>query len=119
MADGDAVQGRRSRAGVMALVAVLIGVIFVLRTTAAVDLGPHWWALLFLAAPIYLFDYAWARYQAGGGKVTTAIVNTVSTGLVIVAFAIILWLQIPWGRTWPMFVVIAGIAAFLNARRRP
>lgn len=115
----DAVQARHGRAGTVALAVILLGVIFVLRTTAAVDLGPHWWALLFLVAPIYLLDYAWGRYQAGGRKITPAIVNTITVALVVVAFSFIIWLQVAWGHTWPIFVVIAGIAAYLNSRRRP
>ena len=97
---------------------ILLGGIFMLiQTGNASFLGGSTW-LLFLLIPVYwVCVSAYQQYVANGRSLNAAVLIRLAFGLLpfIFVFAVS-YLPISWGSVWPIFLIIAGLAAIFNNR---
>ena len=99
---------------------VLVGVVFLARNFGMnLPLPERWWAIFILlpaaaslvqAARFYRFDQHFSSRVAGSATV----------GVLMLAVALILFLNLKWAVFWPVMVIIVGlgIVARGTARRR-
>ncbi|MDK2124889.1 LiaF transmembrane domain-containing protein [Parachitinimonas caeni] len=112
-------EGRMSRL-LAGLAIVLVGALFLARNLG-VDLSfiwfDHWWATFLLIPTVLQLHRAWVRFQANGGyftgEVTSALVGGIACGMVATLFL----LGLSFGRWWPLFVILAGLAVMLPTHR--
>jgi hypothetical protein len=122
MADGrDGRDGDRlRRAGAPALVSaaalVLLAALFLLQNLGLFQLTGNWWALFLLVPALFLAGTALTRYRAAGGRFTAA-GGALSGALFLGAVALMFLLDLDLGVWWPVFVILAAVAALLNWTR--
>jgi hypothetical protein len=103
--------GRRSGSWFgFALIAV--GVLFLVQNYLGYELH-NWWALFVLIPAVGFFSSAWYSWRSGHGAYAAA--GSLTMGLVFTAVSIILLLDLPWGRVWPIFLILAGVGLLLPA----
>lgn len=102
--------GARSGQLWFALALILVGVLFLLRNYAGLQID-NWWALFFLIPAVgSLWGAYWVWRTTGLGY---AVAGPLITGLVFLTIAAIFLLQLEWGKIWPIFLVLAGLGALL------
>lgn len=94
------------------LVLIGIGVVFLAREYFAIDIR-NWWAFFILIPAFFSLERAYSFYRSG--EMTPAI-GALIGGLAFIALAIVFLLDLDIGRLWPIFLIIAGIAALLGRR---
>lgn len=90
-----------------------VGVIFLLNnfTDFALD---NWWALFILIPALAILGNALRAYRAVG-RLTSEVINPLIGGLMMLFVASIFLFELDWSNVWPVFIIIAGIGALLNA----
>lgn len=94
-------------------VLILIGLIFLLQNVSSFELR-NWWALFILIPAIGSLGTAWRIYQTQG-RLNAAARGSVIGGLVLLLVAAIFLFNLNWGRVWPVFLIVIGVGALLNA----
>jgi hypothetical protein len=89
-------------------------VIFLLQNTGAFHLE-NWWAVFILIPALAAFGNAWNRYRETGGRLDSAARGSIIGGLIFTTVAAIFLFGLDWGRLWPLFLIIGGLALLLNA----
>lgn len=97
-----------------AMVLILLGVIFLLHNAGVLALAGNWWAVFILIPAVTTLATAWMQYQAGGRRLTPAVGGALVASAVLATVAVIFLLNLAWGTVWPVFLVIAGLAALLQ-----
>ena len=104
------------RSWIPGLMIILVGVIYLLNRTDTSGRTGRWWALFVGFGAIWFFERAWARTRVGIPLAGT--VGLITSGLTLLTIAVVLFLGIPFGRTWPVFIIIAGVGTILRTQRR-
>jgi len=102
------------------LVVVAVGVIFLLGNFGfALPLPDRWWAL-FILIPAIGAVVAAIRFYRQDGRMSGRVTGPLTGGLLMLATATILFFDLPWGRLWPVMVIIAGLGILARGygRRR-
>jgi hypothetical protein len=94
---------------------IIVGLIFLLNRTGGYPAGGRWWALFLVLAAVPLLERAWRRSRAG--EPPARIASLVSSALLVLAVAGVFFFGVPWGRAWPIFVIIAGVATLFRTRQ--
>lgn len=99
-----------------ALAFIVIGAVFLLRNFDVLVISDNWWAFFFLI-PI---AYSAANYrhfrQAGGGKFSPEMRNTL-IGMISMSFIMCAFLfDWNWSAIWPAFLIIGGLSILLGSR---
>jgi hypothetical protein len=89
-----------------------LGVIFLIQSYLGTEIR-NWWALFILIPAFFTLERGYSSVRAGD---TPAATGQIIGGLVLVALVVIFLLDIPFGRIWPVFLIIAGIAMLLSRR---
>jgi hypothetical protein len=105
----------RNGAWVGAVVLIGLGVFFLLTNFGVLPHINNWWALFILLGTAGAWGSAWRIYQNNGHRVNGAVTGAFIGGLFPLAVALIFLLDMDWGRIWPVFLIIAGIAALTRS----
>ena len=110
--------GRRLDGGAWlgGLVLIVLGLVFLLRTVANIDIG-NWWALFILIPAVGSLVAAYRAWREAG-NINFYAANGLVAGTIILLVAIIFLFQIDWSRIWPLFLIIIGIGALLGGFSR-
>ncbi len=111
----DATPSRRSSwvgGWIPGIVLIALGAIFLADEYLGFELR-NWWALFILIPGLFTFERAYAYYRAGN---TTLATGPFIGGLVLVSLSAIFLLDLPIGRLWPIFLIIAGIGLLFSRR---
>jgi hypothetical protein len=76
---------------------VAFGLVFLVQNYFGFELH-NWWALFILIPAIGSFGAAYSVWREHGN--TTAAAGSLTMG-------------VPWGRVWPVFVILAGVAMLI------
>jgi len=113
-------RSRRHGHWVLAVVLILVGVVFLVKSTGW--LGPdwdfdNWWALFILIPAAGSFGNAWNSYVSNGHRLTSAAARSLMFGLVFVAITVVFLLKLDWGKVWPVLLIIVGLGLILGRKR--
>lgn len=100
------------------LILIALGVLFLLQNLTSFSLGHNWWALFILLATVGAWSSAWRVYQNNGHQFTRAVTAPLIGGLFPLAIAAIFLFDLSWGTMWPIFLILAGIAALFGSLQR-
>jgi hypothetical protein len=89
---------------------IALGLIFLVQNYLGYEFR-NWWALFILIPAIGSFVSAYAVWREHGS--TTAAAGSFTMGIVFTAVAAVFLLDLPWGRIWPVFIILAGIGMLL------
>jgi hypothetical protein len=97
---------------------IAMGLFFLVQNYLGYQLR-NWWALFILIPAYGSFIAAWHSWRSRAGAYAAA--GSLTMGILFTAVAAIFLLDLPWGRVWPVFIILAGIGMLLPAlvtRRR-
>lgn len=97
---------------------IVIGVVFLLGNLGIVGLGQNWWAWFILLGTFGAWYSAWTVYRHNGNRITRAVTGPFVGGLFPLLVAAIFLLDLDWGMVWPVFLILAGVAALANSMSR-
>jgi hypothetical protein len=97
---------------------VLVGVIFLARNFGFdFPLPDRWWAL-FILIPAGGALVTAARLYNQDGRMSERAIGAATVGTLILASALILFLDLEWGDWWPVMVIIVGLGILARGFRR-
>ena len=91
---------------------IAVGVIFLLGNFTNFHLD-NWWALFILIPGLMTFANAWRARQEDGHWSKRAR-GSIIGGLAITLVALIFLFNLDWGKIWPVFLILGGVAALLG-----
>jgi hypothetical protein len=91
---------------------VALGLVFLVQNYLGYELR-NWWALFILLPAAGSFTAAWSSWR--NGRRPYAAASSFTMGILFTAVAAIFLLDLPWGRVWPIFIILAGIGMLLPA----
>ena len=94
-------------------VLILIGVIFLVRNITGIYWG-NWWAVFILIPAVTSLGNAWRAYQRRDRKSLAAARGSLFGGLAMLTVALVFFFNLDWGRIWPVFIIIGGLAALVS-----
>ena len=94
---------------------ILLGGIFLLQQNRLLAFD-NWWALFVMIPAVILFWTAWIRYGADGWS--PAVIGPLVGALAVTLAAVLLFFDLDWGRLWPVFLIIAGVAGVIRVLTR-
>jgi len=109
-------RGRWQRGGstwVGGTVLILIGVVFLVRNITGVYWA-NWWAVFILVPAVVSLTSAWRAYQKHDRHSVKEARGSLFGGLAMLTVALIFFFDLDWGRIWPIFIIIAGLAALVS-----
>lgn len=89
---------------------IALGVLFLVQNYLGYELH-NWWALFILIPAIGSFGAAYSVWREHGS--TTAAAGSLTMGILFTAVAAIFLLSLPWGRVWPVFIILAGVGMLI------
>ena len=89
---------------------IAMGVLFLVQNYLGYELR-NWWALFILIPAIGSFTSAWHVWRSGASAPAAG--GSFTMGIVFTAVALVFLLDLPWGRIWPIFIIVAGIGLLL------
>ncbi len=107
----------RSGAWVVGGVLIAVGVVVLLRNLGVIQAGFDWWALFILIPALAAFGSAWNAAREDGRFSRRARGSTMG-GLFVLAVALIFLFNLDWGEVWPVFIILAGLAALVTSGGR-
>lgn len=91
---------------------VALGILFLWMNWGTQQLE-NWWAIFILLPAFGMISLAWGTYQ-WIGRFNFAVSANLGIGLVILAVAMIFFLELSWGIWWPLMIIVPGFALMLN-----
>jgi hypothetical protein len=109
---------RRPRTGhnnnwIAGLVLVLLGLVFLAGNIWDIHLD-NWWAL-FILIPVVVNVGNALRLYRHHGRFNRAARGMLTGAIVLSVVAAAFLFELDWGMIWPLFLIIAGLAALVNA----
>jgi hypothetical protein len=100
------------------LAIVVVGLIFLARNFGLdLPLPDRWWAIFILLPAIGALATA-ARLYRMDGRFSSRVAGAATVGTLILATALILFLDLDWGKAWPVMVIIVGLGVLIRGTRR-
>lgn len=90
---------------------IALGLLFLVQNYLGYELR-NWWALFILIPAVGAFGAAYSVWRGHGS--TTAAASSLTMGILFTAVAAIFLLELPWGRVWPVFIILAGLGMLLT-----
>lgn len=91
---------------------IAVGVIFLVSNLTDFHLD-NWWALFILIPGLMSFANAW-RMRKEDGRWSASARGSLIGGLAITLVAVIFLFGLDWGKVWPLFLILGGVAALLG-----
>jgi hypothetical protein len=108
----DADHNPRNNGWVAGLIIIGVGLVFLVSNLTGFVLN-NWWALFILIPGIVSFVNAWNSYREDGRWSKRARGGLIG-GLIITLVAVIFLFNLDWGRVWPLFLILGGLAVLLG-----
>jgi hypothetical protein len=100
------------------LAIVAVGLIFLARNFGLdLPLPDRWWAIFILLPAAGALVTA-GRFYRMDGRFSSRVAGAATVGTLILATALILFLDLDWGKTWPVMVIIVGLGIVARGYRR-
>jgi hypothetical protein len=104
----------RGGAWIVGVILILLGGLFLLRTTGLADIPlTNWWALFILIPAFGALSAAWRTYQEEG-QLTGSARGSLLVGLVLTFITFTFLFEISWTYIGPILIIVVGIAIILN-----
>ena len=94
-------------------VLIILGLVFLVQNLTGFRLD-NWWALFILIPAVAAFANAWRAYQLNDRRINGQVTSSVVGGLFPLLVALIFLFDLDWGRIWPLFLILGGIALLLS-----
>lgn len=91
---------------------IIVGVVFLIGNFTDYQLN-NWWAIFILIPGIFSFVKAWNTRKADG-RWSKAARGSLIGGLGVTLVAVIFLFDLDWGKVWPLFLILGGVAALLG-----
>ncbi len=102
-----------SNAWLVGLILIGIGVIFLAQNFIPGFYLNNWWALFILIPAFSAFVSAYHNYR-NAGRLTASGRGSLTGGLILTFIAAIFLFDLSWGKLWPVFIIIGGLAILFN-----
>lgn len=100
------------------LAIVAVGLVFLGRNFGMVlPLPDRWWAI-FILLPAAGSLVTAARFFRLDGRFSSRVAGSATIGVLMLATALILFLDLDWGKAWPVLVIIVGLGIVTRGYRR-
>jgi drug/metabolite transporter (DMT)-like permease len=101
-------------AWIVGTILIVLGGLFLVRTTRIVDIPlTNWWALFILIPAIVALSAAWHTYQAEG-RLTGPARGSLLVGLILTFITFMFLFEVSWTYVGPILIIAVGIAIILN-----
>jgi hypothetical protein len=108
----DANHTRDNYSWIAGAVIIIVGVMFLVSNLTGFQFN-NWWALFILIPAVFNFARAWNTRKEEGHWSRSARGSLIG-GLAIALVAFIFLLDLDWGKVWPLFLILGGVAALLG-----
>jgi phosphatidylserine synthase len=103
---------------IVGLAVVVVGLIFLARNFGFyLPLPSRWWAI-FILLPAAAALVSAARFFHTDGGFSSRVAGAATSGVLMLAVALILFLDLSWGAFWPVLVIIVGLGIVARGYRR-
>jgi hypothetical protein len=105
-----------SRGGtwIVGLILILLGGLFLMRTSGIAEIPlTNWWALFILIPAVGAFSTAWRTYQEEG-RLNGPARGSLLVGLVLTFITFMFLFEISWTYMGPLLIIGVGIAIIVN-----
>lgn len=102
-----------SRAGtwIVGLILIVLGGMFLMRSTGTWDIPfTNWWALFILIPAVGALSSAWRMYRDEGDRFTAPARGSLLVGLVLTFVTFMFLFDISWTYMGPILIIAVGIA---------
>jgi hypothetical protein len=100
------------------LAVVAVGLVFLGRNFGMdLPLPDRWWAI-FILLPAAAALVSAARFFRMDGGFSSRVAGATTVGVLMLATALILFLDLDWGKAWPVMVIIVGLGIVVRGYRR-
>ncbi|MEO6013445.1 MAG: hypothetical protein ABIQ30_07680 [Devosia sp.] len=99
-------------AGVLVIV---VGLVFLLGNFG-LHLPPRWWAI-FILVPAAAALVSAVRLHSIDGRFSSRVTGAATAGALMLAVALILFLDLSWNLGWPVLVIIVGLGIVARGTR--
>ena len=97
---------------------VIVGAVFLARNFGwDFPLPDRWWAI-FILIPAAAALVSAARYFRVDGRFSSRAIGSATAGVLMLATALILFLDLDWGQVWPIMVIIVGLGILWRGTAR-
>lgn len=104
----------RRGAWIVGLILIILGSMFLMRTTGILDVPlTNWWALFILIPAVGAYSTAWHIYQEEG-RLNGTTRSSLLVGLVLTFVTLMFLFEISWTYIGPILIIVVGIALVLN-----
>jgi hypothetical protein len=108
----ESTPSRDNNSWIAGVAIIAVGVIFLLSNFTDFRLD-NWWALFILIPGLITFANAW-RARKEDGHWSKKARGSLIGGLAITMVAAIFLFNLDWGKVWPLFLILGGVAALLG-----
>jgi phosphatidylserine synthase len=117
---GESDDGNCPGISIAGLAVVLVGAVFLARNFGMnLPLPDRWWAI-FILLPAAASLVQAARFYRFDERFSSRVAGSATAGVLMLAVALILFLNLKWAVFWPVMVIIVGLGIIARgtARRR-
>lgn len=104
---------RAPDAWIWGIVLIVVGGLFLLQNFTSFQFN-NWWAIFILIPAVGAFANAWRQYQDAGG-LNGGVRKALFSGIIFTAVAAVFLFNLNFGLLWPVLLIGAGLAIFVNA----
>ena len=98
-------------------VLILVGIVFIVQNVVGVTLN-NWWALFILIPAIGMLVTTYQTWMKNDRRFTAASRGPLIGALVLLAVTAVFLFNLDWGRVWPLFLILAGLAMLASSLQR-
>ena len=98
-------------------VLILIGIVFIVQNVAGITLN-NWWALFILIPAIGLLVTTYQTWIKNDRRFTATSRGPLIGALALLGVTAVFLFNLDWGRVWPFFLILAGLAMLLSSLQR-
>ena len=98
-------------------VLILVGIVFIVQNVAGVTLN-NWWALFILIPAIGMIVTTYQAWIKNDRRFTAASRGPLVGALVLLGVTAVFLFGLDWGKVWPFFLILAGLAVLLSSLQR-
>jgi hypothetical protein len=104
----------REGAWIVGLILIVLGSMFLMRTTGMLAISlTNWWALFILIPAVGAYSTAWHIYQEEG-RLNGPARGSLLVGLVLTFVTLMFLFEISWTYVGPILIIVVGIALVFN-----